>query len=101
MDSILFCKIRLTNYNTRPVKQQVGQIVNVTKRHLLLFPGILLQGASITALVPILPTYATKVVGVSTVEYTLAIVFGGIACAFSMLFYQRLLIIMDTNLCIA
>lgn len=89
-----FVKIRLTNYNTRPVKQQVGQIVNVTKRHLLLFPGILLQGASITALVPILPTYATKVVGVSTVEYTLAIVFGGIACAFSMLFLSK---IIDNN----
>ncbi|WP_436855318.1 lipoteichoic acid biosynthesis MFS flippase LtaA [Staphylococcus caeli] len=86
-----FVKIRLTNYNTRPVKQQLGQIVNVTKRHLILFPGILLQGASITALVPILPTYATKVVGVSTLEYTFALVFGGIGCAISMLFLSKII----------
>src|SRR5699024_11623436 len=80
-----FVKIRLTNYNTRPVKQQLGQIVNATKRHLILFPGTLLQGASITALGPILPTYATKVVGVSPVEYTIAIIIGGIGSAISML----------------
>ncbi|MDN6698819.1 MAG: MFS transporter [Staphylococcus equorum] len=86
-----FVKIRLTNYNTRPVKQQLGQIVDVSKRHLILFPGILLQGASITALVPILPTYATKVVGVSTVEYTMALVFGGIGCAISMLFLSKII----------
>ena len=86
-----FVKIRLTNYNTRPVKQQLGQIVDVTKRHMILFPGILLQGASITALVPILPTYATKVVGVSTLEYTMAIVFGGIGCAISMLFLSKII----------
>ena len=86
-----FVKIRLTNYNTRPVKQQLGQIIDVTKRHLILFPGILLQGASITALVPILPTYATKVVGVSTVEYTMALVFGGIGCAISMLFLSKVI----------
>ena len=55
-----FVNIRLTNYNTKPVKEQLFQIVDVTKRHMILFPGILLQGAAISALVPILPTYATK-----------------------------------------
>ncbi len=55
-----FVDVKLTNYNTRPVKAQLRQIVDVTKRHLLLFPGILLQGAAIAALVPILPTYATE-----------------------------------------
>ncbi|MBF7017482.1 lipoteichoic acid biosynthesis MFS flippase LtaA [Staphylococcus durrellii] len=89
-----FVKIRLTNYNTRPISQQLGQIADVTKKHLILFPGILLQGASITALVPILPIYATKVVGVSTVEYTVAIVIGGIGCAISMLFLSK---IIDNN----
>ena len=64
-----FVDIKLTNYNTKPVSEQLGQIVDVMKRHLVLFPGILLQGASISALLPILPTYATKVVGVSTSEY--------------------------------
>src|SRR5699024_10642699 len=86
-----FVKIRLTNYNTRPVKQQLGKIVNVTKRHLILFTGVLLQGASITALVPILSTYATKVVGVSTVEYTMAIIIGGIGCTVSMLFLSKII----------
>jgi hypothetical protein len=38
-----FVDVKLTNYNTRPVKAQLRQIVDVTKRHLLLFPGILLQ----------------------------------------------------------
>ncbi|MEJ7378818.1 MFS transporter, partial [Staphylococcus epidermidis] len=41
-----FVNIRLTNYNTKPVKEQLFQIVDVTKRHMILFPGILLQGAA-------------------------------------------------------
>src|SRR5699024_9623030 len=45
----------------------------------------------ISALVPILPTYATKVVGVSTVEYTIAIIIGGIGCAISMLFLSKII----------
>ncbi|MEJ7514631.1 MFS transporter, partial [Staphylococcus lugdunensis] len=48
-----FVNIQLTNYNTKPVSEQLKQIVDVTKRHLVLFPGILLQGAAISALVPI------------------------------------------------
>ena len=87
-----FVDIKLTNYNTKPVSEQLGQIVDVMKRHLVLFPGILLQGASISALLPILPTYATKVVGVSTIEYTIAIAIGGAGCAFQCYFYLRLLI---------
>ena len=63
MDALLFCRCKTPNYNTKPVKEQLGQIVEVMKRHMILFPGILLQGASISALLPILPTYATKVVG--------------------------------------
>ena len=86
-----FVKIRLTNYNTKPVAQQITQIKNVTKKHMLLFPGILLQGAAITALVPILPIYATEVVGVSTVEYTIALIIGGIGCAISMLILSKLI----------
>lgn len=86
-----FVDIKLTNYNTKPVSEQLGQIVNVIKRHLVLFPGILLQGASISALLPILPTYATKVVGVSTIEYTIAIAIGGAGCAFAMLFLSKII----------
>ena len=86
-----FVKIRLTNYNTKPVAQQITQIKNVTKKHMLLFPGILLQGAAIPALVPILPIYATEVVGVSTVEYTIALIIGGIGCAISMLILSKLI----------
>lgn len=86
-----FVDVKLTNYNTKPVSEQLGQIVNVMKRHLILFPGILLQGASISALLPILPTYATKVVGVSTIEYTVAIAIGGAGCAISMLFLSKII----------
>lgn len=86
-----FVDIKLTNYNTKPVSEQLGQIVDVMKRHLVLFPGILLQGASISALLPILPTYATKVVGVSTIEYTVAIAIGGVGCAVSMLFLSKII----------
>lgn len=86
-----FVDVKLTNYNTKPVSKQLGQIVNVMKRHLVLFPGILLQGASISALLPILPTYATKVVGVSTIEYTVAIAIGGAGCAISMLFLSKII----------
>ena len=35
-----FVDIKLTNYNTKPVSEQLGQIVDVMKRHLVLFPGI-------------------------------------------------------------
>ena len=94
-----FVDIKLTNYNTKPVSEQLGQIVDVMKRHLVLFPGILLQGASISALLPILPTYATKVVGVSTIEYTIAIAIGGAGCAFQCYFYLRLLIKIVRALC--
>mgnify|MGYP002713552374 FL=1 len=86
-----FVDVKLTNYNTKPVKEQLGQIVEVMKRHMILFPGILLQGASISALLPILPTYATKVVGVTTIEYTAAIAIGGIGCAISMLFLSKII----------
>ncbi|MEX2948041.1 MFS transporter [Staphylococcus warneri] len=86
-----FVNIQLTNYNTKPVKEQLIQIVNVTKRHIILFPGILLQGAAISALIPILPTYATKIVHVSTIEYTIAIMIGGIGCAVSMLFLSKII----------
>ncbi|RLY88048.1 MFS transporter [Staphylococcus hominis] len=86
-----FVDVKLTNYNTKPVKEQLGQIVEVMKRHMILFPGILLQGASISALLPILPTYATKVVGVTTIEYTVAIAIGGIGCAISMLFLSKMI----------
>ena len=81
-----FVDIKLTNYNTKPVSEQLGQIVDVMKRHLVLFPGILLQGA-LFPLLPILPTYATKVVGVSTIEcHHCHRAIGGAGCAFSMLF---------------
>lgn len=86
-----FVDVKLTNYNTKPVKEQLDQIVEVMKRHMILFPGILLQGASISALLPILPTYATKVVGVTTIEYTVAIAIGGIGCAISMLFLSKII----------
>lgn len=86
-----FVNIQLTNYNTKPVKEQLLQILNVTKRHIVLFPGILLQGAAISALIPILPTYATKIVHVSTIEYTIAIMIGGIGCAVSMLFLSKII----------
>ena len=32
-----FVDIKLTNYNTKPVSEQLGQIVDVMKRHLVLF----------------------------------------------------------------
>lgn len=90
---ILYCfvKIRLTNYKTRRLKEQLAQIKRVAHTNGVLFPGIILQGASISALVPILPTYATKVVKVSMVEYTAALIIGGVGCAISMLFLSKII----------
>ncbi|REA95310.1 MFS transporter, partial [Staphylococcus pseudintermedius] len=65
-----FVKVKLTDYNTKNVKQQLKQIVSVSQRHLVLFPGILLKGIAISALSPVLPQYAVDIVGVSNVEYT-------------------------------
>ena len=42
-------------------------------------------------LVPILPTYATKHMGVTTLEYTLLLIVGGIGCTISMLFFSKLM----------
>ncbi|MBA8772256.1 MULTISPECIES: lipoteichoic acid biosynthesis MFS flippase LtaA [Staphylococcus] len=86
-----FVKVKLTDYNTKNVKQQLRQIVSVSKRHLILFPGILLQGLAISALVPVLPQYALDIVGVTTLEYTLAIVIGGVGCTISMLFLSKII----------
>lgn len=86
-----FVKIRLTNYQTRPLKEQLNQIKRVAHTNGVLFPGIIFQGASISALVPILPTYATKVIKVSTVEYTAALIIGGVGCAISMLFLSKII----------
>ena len=36
-----FVNIKLTNYNTKPVPEQLKQIVDVTKRHLVLFRDII------------------------------------------------------------
>ncbi|MFO3702726.1 MFS transporter [Staphylococcus felis] len=90
---VLYCfvKVKLTDYNTKNVKQQLKQIVSVTQRHLILFPGILIQGIAISALVPVLPQYALNIVGVSTIEYTFAIVIGAIGCTISMLFLSKLI----------
>lgn len=86
-----FVKVQLTDYENKSVKKQLTEIVDVTKRHLLLFPGIFLQGASIGMLVPILPTYATKHMGVTTLEYTIILIVGGIGCTISMLFFSKLM----------
>nr|WP_263313819.1 MFS transporter [Mammaliicoccus sp. Marseille-Q6498] len=86
-----FVKVRLTNYESKSVKKQLKEIVLVSKRHLLLFPGIFLQGSAIGMLVPILPTYATKHMGVSTLEYTFILIVGGIGCTISMLFFSKLM----------
>ena len=86
-----FVKVQLTDYESKSVKKQLTEIVDVTKRHLLLFPGIFLQGASIGMLVPILPTYATKHMGVTTLEYTIILIVGGIGCTISMLFFSKLM----------
>ncbi len=77
-----FVDVKLTNYNTRPVKAQLRQIVDVTKRHLLLLPLVFFYKVpQLLPWLPILPTYATKVINVSTIEYTVAIIIGGIGCA--------------------
>lgn len=88
-----FVNIKLTNYNTKPVPEQLKQIVDVTKRHLVLFPDIITR-CSYSSTSSNLPKYATKVVKVSTVEYTVAIIIGGIGCAVSMLFLSK---IIDNN----
>ena len=89
-----FVNINLTNYNTKPVKAQLKANCRCYTTSSYSISGILLQGAAIAALVPILPKYATQVVKVSTVEYTVAIIIGGIGCAFSMLFLSK---IIDNN----
>ena len=85
-----FVDIKLTNYNTKPVSEQLGQIVDVMKRHLVLFlvfyyKVLLFQHCYLYYL------HMLQVVGVSTIEYTIAIAIGGAGCAFSMLFLSKII----------
>lgn len=41
---LLFVKVKLTDYNTKNVKQQLKQIVSVSQRHLVLFQNFTAKG---------------------------------------------------------
>ena len=92
-----FVDIKLTNYNTKPVSEQLGQIVDVMKRHLVLFLVFYYKVLLFHCYLYYL--HMLKVVGVSTIEYTIAIAIGGAGCAFQCYFYLRLLIKIVRALC--
>lgn len=85
----LFVKTKVTYIAKKSLKAQLLLIRRVMKRHRVLFPGIVLQGAAIGMLVPILPTYALSHLHVTTFEYTYLIITGGIGCTISMLFISK------------
>ena len=101
-----FVNINLTNYNTKPVKAQLKANCRcyTTSSYSVLslcyflskiitssysISGYLVTRSSYSNTCTYSSKYATQVVKVSTVEYTVAIIIGGIGCAFSMLFYQK------------
>ena len=76
-----FVNIQLTNYNTKPVSEQLKQIVDVTNDISYYFLGYYwCSNFSISAYTS---KYATKVIKVSTVEYTIAIIIGYWLCIFN------------------
>lgn len=85
----LFVHVEVSFIEKKSIKTQAKQIKQVMMRHLLLFPGILLQGLAIGMLVPILPTYAIDNLKVTTLEYTYILIAGGIGCTISMLFISK------------
>ncbi|MGW7951209.1 lipoteichoic acid biosynthesis MFS flippase LtaA [Staphylococcus xylosus] len=75
----------------RKFRNQLIQLNKFMKKYYLLFPGIILQSISISALVPILPTYAIKIIDVSNIEYTFALILGSFACGFAMLSVPKII----------
>lgn len=75
----------------KSLKSQFKLIQSVMTRHMVLFPGILLQGMAIGMLVPILPSYAVNHLKINTLDYTYLLIAGGIGCTIAMLFISKLM----------
>lgn len=84
-----FVHVEVSFFEKKSIKTQFAHIKHVMMRHLVLFPGIVLQGLAIGMLVPILPIYAIKHLHVTTLEYTYLLIAGGIGCTISMLFISK------------
>ncbi|MCU7557494.1 MFS transporter [Macrococcus capreoli] len=85
----LFVHVEVSFFEKKSLKTQALHIKQVMMRHLLLFPGILIQGLAIGMLVPILPSYAINNLHVTTLEYTYILIAGGVGCTISMLFISK------------
>ncbi|WP_414043588.1 lipoteichoic acid biosynthesis MFS flippase LtaA [Macrococcus sp. EM39E] len=85
----MFVHVEVSFIEKKSLKTQMLHIKHVMMRHLVLFPGILMQGLAIGMLVPILPTYAIDNLNVTTLEYTYILIAGGVGCTISMLFISK------------
>ncbi|WP_414047846.1 lipoteichoic acid biosynthesis MFS flippase LtaA [Macrococcus equi] len=84
-----FVHVEVSIFEKKSLRTQFIHIKQVMMRHLVLFPGILIQGLAIGMLVPILPSYAVNNLHVTTLEYTYILISGGIGCTISMLFISK------------
>ncbi|MCE4955711.1 lipoteichoic acid biosynthesis MFS flippase LtaA [Macrococcoides caseolyticum] len=90
---IMYCfvHVEVSFFEKKSLKTQLLHIQHVMMRHLVLFPGILLQGLAIGMLVPIMPSYAVNHLHVTTLEYTYILIAGGVGCTISMLFISKVM----------
>ncbi|RPF57633.1 lipoteichoic acid biosynthesis MFS flippase LtaA [Abyssicoccus albus] len=88
---LIFSHVHVTYRKSTNIIEQLKEMLFIVNHHKILFPGILLQGLAIGMLIPILPTYAVKDIGLNYVQYTIILIIGGFGCALAMLLMSRLL----------
>lgn len=86
-----FTKLKETIHYPVNISDYKKKIKKILRKYLLLFPGVFIQPLAIGMVVPILPTYALKVMEVSNIEYTIAIIIGCISCGVSMLLLPNII----------
>ncbi|WP_339061258.1 MFS transporter [Tepidibacillus marianensis] len=65
-----------TSISMIPLKQQLGQLTNRLKSMGIFIPGMILQTMAAGMLVPILPSFATKYLGLSHTQYSYVLIAG-------------------------
>ncbi|WP_175532952.1 MFS transporter [Paenibacillus catalpae] len=75
---------------TIPLKRQLAALIERIKAMRMLLPGMILQTAGASMLVPVLPNFAEKELGLAGAQYSLLLTAGGICAAAGLIPMGRL-----------